>query len=101
MANILTGNPIFWDTAGATSAITDRKIVKLFQWIASGGDIADNDTCVIVVNGVTLTAAIERPTDVGFSPTVLWELNFGDNGMVWDSCSLTTMGTGQCHIWVI
>jgi len=109
MANNLNSNPLFLDTTGATSEWghyadpggTSAKQVKLFQWVGSGGDIADNDTCVMVVNGVTLTAAIERPTDVGFSPTVLWELDFGPSGISWNSFSLTTIGTGVVHIWLI
>lgn len=100
MANSLGTNPIFLDTTGATSEWTSSKLVKKFQWVNATGDIADGDTCVMVVNNVTMTAYVERPTDVGFQTPVLWEIDFGPNGVMWDSFSLTTMGVGHIHIWL-
>jgi hypothetical protein len=101
MANNLNANPIFLDTVGATSAWTKPKLVRKFQWVNATGDIADGDTCVMVVNGVTMTGYVERPTDVGFQTPVLWEIDFGSDGITWGDFSLTTMGVGHIYIWLV
>ena len=102
MANSLNSNPKFFDTAGATSAITGPFRCKLIQWVDDNADVPDDGTLVLSINGVTLTVKVQRNTTdtPGGEGVVLWQIGPFSNGIVISSFSITTMATGNLHLWM-
>lgn len=99
MANNLNSNPLFVDTA-ATLWTESPKYVKLIQWVDDVGDMTDNDDCILTINGVALTGRIQRPTDVGFSHTVKWQIGPFNPGIPVSTFIVTTIDSGVIHIWL-
>lgn len=60
MANTLTTNPVFIDTA-AGSTITDQRI-QAIQWIDDAGDMANADDLDFTINGVTIHLKVDTHT---------------------------------------
>ena len=99
MADALTGNPLFFDTTGATSKIDRHFEWRLIQWVDDNADIADNGNLIMTVNDVTLEATVQRAAtpDGG---AVLWQIGPFDSGMSINYFYLTTMSAGNLFIWV-
>jgi len=101
MANQTAGNPLTYDsTTGATWSGT--KYVREFQWINDAKDIADGDSCVIVVNGVTLTAAIDVDVTANFgvNNAAVWTIGPFNPGIPWSDFTMSTLSHGVVHIWL-
>lgn len=76
MANSLTGNPIYIDTA-AGSTMNDVKIQQL-QWIDTGTTVADGDDLSFTLDSVTVAIKANVFTEVGDGKVIVYE--FGPFG---------------------
>ena len=100
MANQTTSNPKIFDTSGTITGIFG---LRLIQWVDNAMDIADADNCVFTVNGVTLTAQVQRGATENESPdggAVLWEIGPFNPAMACHDLTVTTVAHGELHVWV-
>jgi len=76
MANTLTGNPKYIDTAavGAEIHIPGLAGIKEIQWVDDAGDIADGDDLSITMNGVTFAMKANIGSDVGDQDIIKYKL---------------------------
>lgn len=92
MSNVLTTNPIVYDTVGATSAITVALKINAIVW--AGGDTA-GDVCQIQTKSggnIVFAASIGTVGDtVVFCPTKPIEV---------PGLYLATMGGGTAYIYI-
>ena len=95
MANQLYGNPIVFDTSGV--AWSGMKYVKQAQWVDDAGDIEQDSTCVILVNGTTITAQV-ADIDTTAS-TTHWQLGPFNKGVPWEDVTIT-ISHGAVIIWI-
>lgn len=98
MANLLTDNPVYIDTA-ASSTVTNKRIV-LIQWIDDAADIIDDDDLVFVINGVTVTIKYQKTTDVGGAGVVYYEAAFS-TPIFASTFSVTTIDHGALLVWCV
>ncbi len=108
MANKLTSNPIYVDTAA--TIWSGDKMVRLIQWIDDAGDIADDDDLSITINGVTIAAKIQIATTQGGSPVedvspnvgnvCVWEMGPFNPGIWINNFIVNTIDHGVLLIWV-
>lgn len=99
MANLLTSNPIFIDTA-ASSTVTNKKIQQI-QWIEDNADIVDDDDLVFVINEVTITVKMQKTTDVGYQDTVIYQAGPFNIPIYARTFSVTTIDHGTLLVWVV
>ena len=100
MANQIDSNPIRMEAAGTVWAGKPRN-VRLIQWVDDNADLADNSTLVLNINGVALTVVIQLDADfVSWNGAVVWEIGPFNPGVPVSDFIVTTMGTGELHIWV-
>lgn len=92
MANDLTGNPMWIDTAATIWASGNRRI-RMIQWVDDANDIADADDLVISINGVTLTFKIQI-TDNTANNLSFWTFGPFDVGIPAHSFVVTTIDHG-------
>ena len=87
---------------GAATAWAGKvKKVRLIQWVDDNADLADNSTLVLNINGVALTVVIQLDADfVSWNGAVVWEIGPFNPGVTVSDFIVTTMGTGELHIWV-
>jgi hypothetical protein len=98
MADAIYGNPIRMEAAGtAWSGKTKR--VRLIQWVDNAGDIVDDSTIVLTINGVTLTTKLQLAANISNYGVVVWQIGPFNPGVPVDNFVVTTMGTGELHIW--
>jgi len=97
MANNLTSNPIFIDTASG-STITNKK-VQLIQWYNEAADLADTETCVFTINGVQLTLTYNLGSDVGQQDIVVWQAGPFTDPIFVSSLTVSTIEDGALLIW--
>lgn len=98
MGNSLTTNPMrIEDTA--TTAFDEQRFVRLVQWVDDAGDIIDNSTLVLTIDGCALTVKYQMLADI--SPLiVLWQIGPFNPGILIRTFVVTTMATGHLHIWL-
>ena len=100
MANQTDSNPIRMEAAG-TVWTGKVKNVRLIQWVDDNADLVDNSTLVLNINGVALTVVIQLDADfVSWNGAVVWEIGPFNPGVTVSDFIVTTMGTGELHIWV-
>jgi hypothetical protein len=97
MANSLNTNPIRVEAA-ATAWSGKTRRVRLVQWVDDNGDIVDDSTAVLTINGCALTVKIQMEANINNNP-VVWQLGPFNPGIPVDSFVATTLGTGHLHIW--
>ena len=96
MANSINTNPIRMEAAG-TAWTGKTKRVRLVQWVDDNGDIVDDSTAVLTINGCALTMKIQLEADIG--PGVVWQIGPFSPGIAVDDFVVTTLATGHLHIW--
>ena len=100
MADQTDSNPIRMEAAG-TPWSGKTKGVRLIQWIDDNGDIANDSTLVLNINGVALTAKIQIDATLSaLAGAVVWEMGPFNPGIPVSDFIVTTMGTGHLHIWI-
>ena len=98
MANLLTSNPIYIDTA-ASSDIYNRRVV-LIQWQDEAGDVADDEDLSITINGVTFAVKNKLGSDVGQQPIILWEAVLSEPVFV-SHLVVNTIDDGALLVWCV
>ena len=98
MANLLTSNPIYIDTA-ASSDIYNKKVV-LIQWQDEAGDVADGEDLSMTINGVTFAMKFKLGSDVGQQDIILWEAAFSVPIMV-THMVVNTIDDGAVLVWCV
>ena len=94
MANAGTGNVLVLDTTSATAVWSGTtKFVRLIQWVDDNGDVVDDATLLLVLNGVSITIKYQMAANV--SNTIIWQLGPFERALRIDSLGLTTMATGN------
>ena len=93
----LTTNPMRIDEA--VTAFDEARFLRLCQWVDDAGDIINDSTLVLTIDGCALTVKYQMLADI--SPLiVLWQIGPFNPGMLIRSFVVTTMGTGHLHIWL-
>ena len=92
MANAGTGNVMVLDTVGVIWS-NSTKFVRLIQWVDDNGDVVDDATLVLALNGVSITIKYQMAANV--SNTIVWQLGPFNPSIPIDSLGLTTMATGN------
>jgi hypothetical protein len=97
MANNLTSNPIFIDTASG-STITNKK-VQLIQWINEAADLEDTEDLVFTINGIQISMKYNLGSDVGQQDIIIYQAGpFADPIFV-TSLTVDTIDDGALLIW--
>ena len=99
MTTVLTGNPLTADAAGTFWA-SGHKSVRLIQWVDDNGDIAHDNICKLVVNGVSITAKIQPLNDNLAFGAVAWQIGPFNPGISVHSLVAETVTKGSVHVWV-
>lgn len=99
MANDITNNIKQIDTAGATSAVTGLRKIRLIQWVDDNMDIADDDDLVLVLGKITISIKNKIGSDVGQQSVVVWQAGPFNPGYTVDGYSVTTIDHGVLYIW--
>ena len=94
--NETSGNPITIDTEDAIW--TSNKYVQLIQWIDNAAAIANNNTLVLAINGVTVTAKIAMTADT-INNAVVWSMQFAPPMRI-ETFTVTTIDNGLLVIWI-
>ena len=92
MANVTTGNHLYFDSAGSVSG--RHRIIGLFWTGISGAEIvADNDLSITDASGKSIIAkrAKSNGDDLGISPPL---------PMPVDGITIATLDSGVVHIWL-
>ena len=98
MADNFRSNPMLITEAGTAWTGETRKIV-LVQWVDDAGDLVHDSTAVLTINGQLLTVKIQPVADsLGFG-AVAWQIGPFSPGIPVNSFVITTLGTGNLHIW--
>jgi len=85
--------------AAAGVVTTETVNLRLFQWVDDAGDVADTNSCVVVINGTTLTAVVQKPSDVGDHNVVLWQIGPFNPGIPVKGINVSTLDKGGAHVW--
>jgi len=99
MANSTTTNPMRFEAA-ATAWSKTPKSVRLIQWVDDNGDIVDDSTLVLTLNGCQLTTKLQLAANISNYGVVVWQMGPFNPGVVISDFVITTMGTGHLHIWL-
>ena len=100
MGNVLDSNPYLVDTA-ATLWTKTPKAVRLIQWVDDNADIPDDGTITLTINGVALVMKVQRvtaPPSDGIG--VVWQMGPFNPGIIISDFIVTTMATGNLHVWL-
>ena len=92
MANAGTGNIMVLDTVGVIWS-NSTKFVREIQWVDDNGDVVDDATLVLALNGVTITVKYQMAANV--SNAIIYQLGPFNPSIPIDSLGLTTMATGN------
>ena len=98
MANSINTNPMRMEAAG-TAWTGKTKRVRLVQWVDNAGDIVDESTAVLTINGCALTTKLQLEANISNYGVVVWQLGPFSPGIAVNSFVVTTLGTGELHIW--
>ena len=99
MAATQHGNIIHCDGAEALWTARPTK-VRLIQWIDNNGDLVHDSTLVLTLNGTTLTVKIQPLANaLGFGATA-WQIGPFNPGFSISDFTITTMATGELHVWI-
>lgn len=99
MANVLTSNPVFIDTASG-SDLTGMRRIQQIQWIKSDNGFADNDSLVMTINGVEITARYNQGSDVGQQDCVVYQAGPFANPISVINFVVSTIDQGVVLIWL-
>lgn len=99
MADQLTSNP-YRVEAAATLWTKTPKYVRLIQWVDDNGDIIDDSTAVLTINGVALTVKLQLAANVSNYGVVVWQMGPFNPGICISDFVVTTLGTGHLHVWL-
>ena len=86
MANAGTGNVLVLDSTG-TIWSNSTKFVRMIQWVDDNGDIVDDSTLVVAINGVSITVKYQMAANV--SNIIVWQLGPFYPGIPVDSLAIT------------
>lgn len=111
MANNLTSNPIYIDTAAtiwvsnykASGDIVGTKNVLLMQWVDDNADIATAETLDMTINGIQVigkTNFHDTAGSVDLPDVVRWQIGPFANGFPVTSLVVTTISHGVLYIWL-
>ena len=98
MANQLTGNPLVFDSAGTKSGFL---MVRQIQWIDDNQDIADGDSLVLTMNGVTLTFVVQLAAAPDMDSVVVWQVGPFNPPVKIQDFTVTTLAHGAVHCWLL
>lgn len=98
MANDLTSNPMYVDSAATLWANTN-KMVRLVQWIDDNADIADDDDILVVINGVNIAGKIQLTANA-VENLCVWQLGPFSPGVTVQSFVVTTIDHGVLYVWL-
>lgn len=96
MANVLTGNPIFIDTVGATSILTRKMDIMAILWVSdeTAAIVADNDLLIVDNNAQTIIS--KRSEGNGDGLEIVFNKPFPVNGI-----NVTAIDSGFLYIFTI
>jgi len=98
MANVLTSNPVYIDTA-AGSTISDVKIQQI-QWLDDANDVADGDDLSFTINGVTVAIKQNLGSDVGFEDTIIYQAGPFAKPILVNSFVVGVIDHGVVLVWL-
>jgi hypothetical protein len=99
MANVTNSNPMMIDTAAVLWSKKPTR-VRLIQWVDDAGDIVDDSTLVLTVNGIALTTKLQLAANISNYGVVVWQMGPFNPGLNIDTLGVTTMATGNLHVWL-
>ncbi len=99
MADSTVTNPMRIEAAG-TIWSDKPTTVRLIQWVDNAGDIIDDSTIVLTLNGCALTTKLQLAANVSNYGVVVWQIGPFNPGVCISDFVVTTMGTGELHIWI-
>jgi hypothetical protein len=99
-ANILTGNPVFIDTA-ASSTLTGIRLIQCIQWIATAIP-TDLDDLSFTLNGVSITTAVPITGTAGEEafPCVLYQAGPFPRPISAKDFVVNTIDSGVVLVWL-
>jgi len=92
----MEGAATVWDRS--TSRIP--KSLRLVQWVDDNGDIVDDSTLVITINGCQLTTKLQLAANISNYGVVVWQIGPFNPGIPVESFVIDTQATGHVHIYV-
>jgi len=103
MASYTTGGSVYRMEGAAT--VWDRttapggKRLRLLQWVDDNGDIVNDSTLVITINGCQLTTKLQSEANVSNYGVVVWQIGPFNPGFPVESLVINTQATGHVHIY--
>lgn len=98
MANQVNANPLCFDAAGTKEGYL---LVREIQWVDDAGDIADGDSCVLTMNGVTMTFVMQLGAAPDLSSVVRWQVGPFNPPVKVENFTVTTLDHGAVHCWLL
>jgi hypothetical protein len=98
MANLLTSNPIYIDTAASSDLVNVK--IQLIQWQDEAGDVANDEDLSLTINGITFAMKFKLGSDVGQQPIVIWEAAFSTPILV-THMVVTLIDDGAVLVWCV
>lgn len=100
MTTDITTGGVMRVEGAATLWTKTPKAVRLIQWVDDAGDIVDDSTAVLTINGVALTVKLQLEATISNYGVVVWELGPFNPGYIVSDFVVTTLGTGHLHVWI-
>jgi len=98
MGNSTTSNPMVLDT-DATIWTGKTKWIREIQWVDDAGDVADDDTVVMVINDATVTLKYQMEADI--SSISVWRAGPFNPGIPVSHFQVSTKPThGVILVWL-
>lgn len=98
MANQLYGNPLVFDGTGAKSGTL---YVRQISWVDDNQDIEDGDSCVITLNGVTITLVAQLGVGPDLGNVVIWNAGPFNPPVKIVDFTVSTLSHGAVHCWLL
>ena len=98
MANNLTSNPIYIDTASG-STVTDKKI-QCIQWFNEAADLADGEDLAFTINGIAIAMKYNLGSDVGQQDIIVWQAGPFASPIYVREFVVTTIDDGAVLLWL-
>ncbi len=95
-----TSNPMVFDGTVISSTFLDIKRIRLIQWVDHNADIPDNGALVMIINGITVRATVQRGGTPDGDGAVLWQMGPFDYGIPVKDFAVTYITHGSIHVWV-
>ena len=102
MANNLTSNPYYVDTAATLWTDTNKSIL-LMQWVDDNADIAAGDELAMTINGVSVdckTNFHDTAASIDLNNVVIWQIGPFAQGFPVKSLVVDTISHGVLYIWL-